>query len=86
MIAAHWLMPSRSIRRAWLLTQSRTVTTGKSGPYQVPVSGLMEVGPVLPAQPPRLFRQTTKNLRVSMGLPGPMQLSHQPGLASESLW
>ena len=53
----------------------------KSAPKGLPVSGLRLLGPVEPLQPPRLFRLTTKNLLVSMmGLPGPMQLSHQPGL------
>ena len=31
-----------------------------------------------PLHPPRLLQQTTKNRRVSMGLPGPMAVSHQP--------
>ena len=43
-------------------------------------------GPVLPLQPPRLLSETTKNFLVSMGLPGPMQVSHQPGLASSGEW
>ena len=30
--AAHWPMPRRSARRAWLCTQSSTVSTGKSAP------------------------------------------------------
>ncbi|MCY1298095.1 hypothetical protein D9M70_475650 [compost metagenome] len=84
--AAHWAMPSRSARRAWLCTQSSTVITGKSAPNGLPVAGLVLDGPVEPLQPPRLLRLTTKNLRVSIGLPGPMQLSHQPGLRSSALW
>jgi hypothetical protein len=75
-----------SARRAWLCTQSSTVSTGKSAPNGLPVAGLRLLGPVEPLQPPRLFRLTTKNLLVSMGLPGPMQLSHQPGLRSSGLW
>ncbi|MCY1500563.1 hypothetical protein D9M68_346080 [compost metagenome] len=84
--AAHCWMPRTSARRAWLLTQSSTVITGKSAPNGAPVAGLMLEGPVEPLQPPRLLRLTTKNFRVSMGLPGPMQLSHQPGLRSSMLW
>jgi len=45
----------------------------------------MVVGPVEPAQPPRLLQAMTKNLSVSIGLPGPMQLSHQPGRLSSGL-
>ncbi|MNE37821.1 hypothetical protein D3C80_1316910 [compost metagenome] len=86
MTAAHCVMPMRSARRAWLWTQSSTVSTGKSAPNGLPVSGLVLLGPVEPLQPPRLFRLTTKNLLVSIGLPGPMQLSHQPGLRSSGLW
>ena len=66
------------------LTQSRTVTSGKSGPQALPLSGLILVGPVEPLQPPRLLGQTTKKRSVSMALPGPMQWSHQPGLLSLS--
>ncbi|MNI67008.1 hypothetical protein D3C73_1226100 [compost metagenome] len=83
--AAHCATPSESARRAWLCTQSSTVSTGKSAPNGLPVSGLRLLGPVEPLQPPRLFRLTTKNLWVSIGLPGPMQLSHQPGLRSSGL-
>ena len=79
-------MPRVSARRAWLCTQSSTVITGKSAPKGLPVAGLMLEGPVEPLQPPRLFRLTTKKRRVSMALPGPMQLSHQPGLRSSMLW
>ncbi|MNP73211.1 hypothetical protein D3C76_1699010 [compost metagenome] len=50
------------------------------------MAGLRLEGPVEPLQPPRLFRLTTQNFRVSMALPGPMQLSHQPGLRSSMLW
>ncbi|MNP63095.1 hypothetical protein D3C76_1584480 [compost metagenome] len=83
--AAHWPMPRWSARRAWLCTQSSTVSTGNSAPKGLPVAGLVLLGPVEPLQPPRLFRLTTKNLLVSIGLPGPMQLSHQPGLRSSAL-
>ncbi len=84
--AAHWWMPRASARRVWLFTQSFTVIIGKSGPQGWPVSGLVEVGPLEPWQPPRLFGQTTKKRLVSMGLPGPMQFSHQPGRLSSAPW
>ena len=54
------------------------------GPGDSDPSGLIAVGPVEPLQPPRLLQHTTKNSRVSIGLPGPMQLSHQPGLPGSS--
>ena len=60
------------------VTQSLTVTRGKSGPNGTPLPVSIESGPVLPWQPPRLLRLTTKKWSVLMGLPGPMQLSHQP--------
>ena len=46
----------------------------------MPVCGLMEAGPVEPMQPPRTLGQMTKKRSVSMGLPGPTIVSHQPGL------
>ena len=48
--------------------------------YGQPVSGLIEAGPVVPRQPPSTFEQITKYLSVSNALPGPIMLSHQPGL------
>jgi len=43
---------------------------------------LIELGPVVPLQPPRKLEQITKYLSVSMPLPGPIMASHQPGFAS----
>ena len=40
----------------------------------------MEEGPVVPRQPPSTLEQITKYLLVSKALPGPIMLSHQPGL------
>src|SRR6476646_3347812 len=40
----------------------------------------MDAGPVVPWHPPRTFEQMTKYLSVSNAFPGPMVLSHQPGL------
>ena len=48
--------------------------------------GLIEAGPVEPLHPPRTFTQMTKYLLVSNALPGPIMLSHQPGLPSSSSW
>ena len=84
--AAQQSIPRWSASRAWLFTQSRARRGGKSGPQGLPVSGLMELGPVEPWQPPILLRLTTKKRLVSMGLPGPMHSSHQPGFLSSSLW
>ena len=41
-------------------------------------------GPVEPWQPPRLFTPMTKKRSVSIGLPGPIMLSHQPTLSGSS--
>ncbi|OQB91461.1 MAG: hypothetical protein BWX86_02015 [Verrucomicrobia bacterium ADurb.Bin122] len=65
---------------------SRTVTKGNAVPYARPVAGLIDDGPELPWQPPSTLEQTTKNLVVSMALPGPIRLFHQPGLRSLSVW
>ena len=59
---------------------SPMVMTGKSRPQGLPVSGLMLAGPVEPMQPPSTLGQMTKKRSVSMGLPGPTMVSHQPGL------
>ena len=40
----------------------------------------MEDGPVVPRHPPSTLLQRTKYWLVSKALPGPMELSHQPGL------
>src|SRR5437870_13685648 len=40
----------------------------------------MDAGPVVPWHPPKTFEQMTKYLSVSNAFPGPMVLSHQPGL------
>ena len=40
---------------------------------------------MVPLQPPRTFEQMTKYRSVSMGLPGPIMVSHQPGLRSSGL-
>ena len=80
MTAAKRAMPRWSASRAWVATQSSTVTTGKSAPHGLPVFGIDARGPVEPWQPPRLLTPTTKKRLVSTGLPGPIMLSHQPTL------
>jgi len=86
MTAAKVSIPRWSARRAWALTQSSTVTTGKSPPQGLPVAGLGLIGPVDPWHPPRLLTPTTKNRSVSSGLPGPIMLSHQPTLSGASAY
>ena len=76
-----WSMPKWSISGTCASTMSPTVMTGKSMPQGLPVSGLMLAGPVEPMQPPSTLGQMMKNRSVSIGLPGPTMVSHQPGLA-----
>ena len=64
---------------------SPMVITGKRMAYGQPVAGLIETGPVVPRQPPSTFEQMTKYLLVSNALPGPIMLSHQPGLPVSGL-
>ena len=52
------------------------MNSGKSSPYGAPVSGLIELGPVVPLQPPSRFAQMTWKRSVSTGLPGPISESH----------
>ena len=73
-------MPRWSISATCASTMSPMVITGKSRPHGSPVVGLMLAGPVEPMQPPSTLGQTTKKRSVSMGLPGPTKISHQPGL------
>src|SRR5438067_13409819 len=61
---------------------SPMVMAGNDIAYGQPVSGLIELGPVVPRQPPSTLMQMTKYLSVSNALPGPIILSHQPGLPS----
>lgn len=46
----------------------------------MPVAELVEAGPEEPMQPPTTLGQITKYRPVSIGLPGPTMVSHQPGL------
>jgi hypothetical protein len=47
---------------------------------------LTDIGPVEPKQEPGLLTPITKKRRVSMGLPGPTMLSHQPVLRGWSAY
>ena len=71
-------MPSSSRNARCTRTMSATVMTGKSDPYGRPVSGLVDIGPVVPRHPPSRFVLTTKYWLVSKALPGPIMPSHQP--------
>src|SRR5882724_12715679 len=73
-------IPSESISILCRRTISPTVITGKDMAYGQPVAGLTEAGPVVPRHPPSTLLQITKYLLVSNALPGPIMLSHQPGL------
>src|SRR6266481_5922740 len=66
-------------------TISRIVITGNDMAYGAPVAGLIDDGPVVPWHPPRTLEQTMKYLSVSNALPGPIMLSHQPGLPDSEL-
>jgi hypothetical protein len=59
-------------------TMSRIVMTGKARPQGLPVCGSVDDGPVVPMQAPTTFGQITKYRSVSIGLPGPTIVSHQP--------
>src|ERR1044071_7062674 len=78
--ASRRLMPNQSMSIFCSRTISPTVITGNDMPYGHPVSGLIDAGPVVPRQPPSTFEQITKYLLVSKPLPGPIMLSHHPGL------
>src|ERR1035437_4339515 len=82
--------PPETVSRRWMLkesisifckrTMSPMVITGNDMAYGQPVAGLREKGPVVPRHPPSTLEQITKYLLVSNALPGPIMLSHQPGL------
>src|SRR5260370_1026387 len=79
------LMPRESISIFCKRTMSPMVITGNDMAYGQPVAGLMEDGPVVPRHPPSTLEQITKYLLVSNALPGPIMLSHQPGLPVSAL-
>src|SRR3954449_82962 len=61
-------------------TMSDIVTTGNDMAYGHPVFGSILPGPLVPRHPARTFEQITKYSFVSKALPGPIMLSHQPGV------
>ena len=67
--------------RTLRLEQVRDGEERERSPYGRPVDGSSDEGPVVPEQPPRRFDETTKKRSVSIALPGPIRLSHQPGRA-----
>ena len=75
-------MPRESISIFCSRTMSPMVITGNDIAYGQPVAGLIDAGPVVPRQPPSTLAQITKYRSVSNALPGPIMLSHQPGLPS----
>src|ERR1035438_4466021 len=73
-------MPKESISLFCKRTMSPMVITGNDMAYGQPVAGLSDPGPVVPRHPPSTLEQITKYRLVSNALPGPIMLSHQPGL------
>src|SRR5512144_645215 len=61
---------------------SSTETSGNDIAYVRPVRGLIDAGLDEPQGLPTELTQTTKNRSVSIGRPGPIIDSHQPGDAS----
>ncbi len=78
-------MPNQSISIRCTRTMSPIVITGNDMAYGRPVAGFTDPGPVVPRHPPRTFEQIMKYLLVSNALPGPIMLSHQPGLPFSGL-
>ena len=78
-------MPSPRTTATEASAPSSTDNSGKSSRYSVPVSGLLDAGPVDPLQLPSEFTQSTNQRSVSIGLPGPSIASHQPGSGLPSL-
>src|ERR1035441_9962523 len=79
-----WI-PKESISIFCKRTMSPMVITGNDMAYGQPVAGLSDEGPVVPRHPPSTLEQITKYLLVSNALPGPIMLSHQPGLPVSAL-
>src|ERR1035437_3874813 len=73
-------MPKETISIFCRRTMSPMVITGNDMAYGAPVAGLSDPGPVVPRHPPSTLEQITKYWLVSNALPGPIMLSHQPGL------
>src|ERR1017187_8819298 len=78
-VSRRW-MPKESISIFCKRTMSPMVITGNDMAYGEPVAGLSDPGPVVPRHRPKTLEQITKYWLVSNALPGPIMLSHQPGL------
>src|ERR1019366_3089899 len=78
-VSRRW-MPKESISIFCKRTISPMVITGNDMAYGAPVAGLSDPGPVVPRHPPSTLEQITKYWLVSNALPGPIMLSHHPGL------
>ncbi|MDZ7748730.1 MAG: hypothetical protein U5K43_07695 [Halofilum sp. (in: g-proteobacteria)] len=82
MTVCRWSIPSARQAERAAAAMSSTESWGKSTRYGAPVSGLIDAGPVEPKQLPSEFTQMTKKRSVSIGWPGPIMYSHQPGEGS----
>src|SRR6056297_908526 len=60
------------------------VSSGNFSRHGWLVAGLMLAGPVEPLQEPSEFTHNTKCRSVSIGLPAPIMVSHQPGSGSRT--
>src|SRR6478672_13841455 len=87
-------LPMRQARRSMsrprtssneALATSSSVSSGNVNLYTFPVAGSIDAGPVEPLQLPSVFAQITNQRFVSIGLPGPIISSHQPGEGSAAL-
>ena len=71
-------IPKWSNNVSWDLTISLIVITGKFKPYASFVFLSISLGPHEPIHPPITFAHITKYLFVSIALPGPTAVTHQP--------
>src|ERR1700739_1466886 len=77
--AATSVMPSAASAATSASTWPRTVIAGNREPQAFP-SGAGELGPVEPRHPPSTLVATAHQRLVSIGPPGPITLSHPPGV------
>ena len=82
-------MPSVRAASKPARAMSSTASSGNSSRYGRPEAGFTEAGPGEPKQLPSEFTHITNQRSVSMARPGPIMLSHQPGVGSaadEAAW
>lgn len=77
--AATSVIPSAASAAMSASTWSRIEIAGNREPHGLP-SRASDAGPVEPQQPPRALVATAHQRSVSIGAPGPMIPSHQPGV------